>query len=346
MLVVIFGAGASYDSAPDYSVGRTKSQQPEIHAKRFPLANELFTNRSDFRNARDRFKEMHPLLAFLGNATEARTVEQMLQKFQLESESNPERKKQLAAVRFYLRDLLISVETAWMQGVARGVTNHLTLVDRILHHRKTTEPICFVTFNYDTILESVLAKYQQEASNIDDPIAADPFKLFKLHGSVDWFRHIALGLKQRGRAMSREHDVIHSAPNLSIDGQFVLESSLGPSVSDRYPWFPAIAIPVDNKQDFECPPHHLGTLAQLLPHTTRILSIGWRAREAHFLALLTKYVKGPVSMVACSGDQAAATETLDRIRSSGVLTSRAEAMTGGFTEMVVNEQIDEFLVGI
>jgi hypothetical protein len=49
---------------------------------------------------------------------------------------------------------------------------------------------------------------------------------------------------------------------------------------------PALALPLRSKARFVCPQEHLDVLNALLPQVDRILAIGWKAGEPHFLNLL------------------------------------------------------------
>ena len=51
------------------------------------------------------------------------------------------------------------------------------------------------------------------------------------------------------------------------------------------PMLPAIAIPTRSKTDFECPREHRERLMALIPQIDRLLIIGWRSTEQHFLRL-------------------------------------------------------------
>ena len=76
--------------------------------------------------------------------------------------------------------------------------------------------------------------------------------------------------------------------------------------TDRFPLFPAIALPLVQKTSFECPEDHLRTLREALPDVTKILIIGWRGTEEHFLTLLREHLKNPPTMmtVASGVDEA------------------------------------------
>jgi hypothetical protein len=56
--------------------------------------------------------------------------------------------------------------------------------------------------------------------------------------------------------------------------------------------FPAIANPVEKKDQFVCPRLFVEELAGVLRDVSRILAIGWRATEANFLALLGNRLTG------------------------------------------------------
>ena len=79
-------------------------------------------------------------------------MEQVLEKLQQESGEYPDRRRQLAAVRYYLNVMLWECVEGWNE-VAKGVTNYATLLDEIRRWREADEQTCLVTFNYDTLLE-------------------------------------------------------------------------------------------------------------------------------------------------------------------------------------------------
>src|SRR5262249_8443470 len=126
MLMVIFGAGASYDSVPAYP-----PQQP--HEDRPPLANSLFDNRREFAILVEQFDRMTPIVPRLRDLTPGKTLEREMEVLQLEGEEFVERRHQLAAVRFYLHMMLGGCETRWNR-VAMGVTNYKSLLDKIRYH--------------------------------------------------------------------------------------------------------------------------------------------------------------------------------------------------------------------
>jgi hypothetical protein len=164
MLLVIFGAGASYDSVlhlPPPLPGDIRATNAKLIALyglyeqfRPPLANQLFDDRSLFVEVMQNYAAFKPLVNLLRGDIQ---VESRLAKFEEEAETYPTRKGQLAAIRYYLHEMLWKCQDNWRQQ-HRGITNYVTFVDAIDRWRhENNEQVCFVTFNYETMLEESLA---------------------------------------------------------------------------------------------------------------------------------------------------------------------------------------------
>ena len=179
MLMVIFGAGASYDSHPSESPPREDGPQisnHDVENNRPPLANQLFDDRPEFSDTLRRFPECMPIIPRLRHPQEGLSVEEVLQKFKLQTELYPERHSQLAAIRYYLQMMISECERRW-DRVHRGITNYVTLLDQIRPILKTEEKVCMVTFNYDSMLEKALAPIQGPLNNLTDYINKDKFEV-------------------------------------------------------------------------------------------------------------------------------------------------------------------------
>src|SRR5579862_4403175 len=127
MLMVVFGAGASFDSSPTYQprppvavstypptfVPTPTTQEMNESRFRPPLADELFQNRPNFEEKVRAYRQMSGIISDLRHR-EGKTVEQCLQDFQIESKEHPHRRSQLAAVRYYLRDVLAECTRGWL----------------------------------------------------------------------------------------------------------------------------------------------------------------------------------------------------------------------------------------
>lgn len=110
------------------------------------------------------------------------------------------------------------------------------------------------------------------------------------------------------------------------------------------PVFPAIAIPVERKDSFECPAEHLDVLRALIPTTTRLLVVGWRATEGRFVQMLAGELRREISVVVVAGAPEHATEPIERLQKGGLRGHFARSK-GGFTELVVTREMDSFLAG-
>lgn len=283
MLMVIFGAGASYDSSPDFPPSAGSEVIPS-EPWRPPLTNELFLDRNgSFGDIVQKYPRLHGILDFLRRPQKGRSVEQQLELYMDEAWVDQERKRQLFSVRYYLHDLFRMVSTEWLKRT-NGVTNFATLIDQIRNLNTTREPVCLVSFNYDLLLDKVIFPGVNPPP-LEQHFDAQPiFKLFKPHGSVDWARVVAA---PKGTIMTLEH-IIDNTPNLSDEYVRANATDTGQIYKFNWPIVPAIAIPVQTKTDntFEWPDGHRKYLEELLPQVTKILIIGWQGKEAHFLKLL------------------------------------------------------------
>lgn len=96
------------------------------------------------------------------------------------------------------------------------------------------------------------------------------------------------------------HQIMEQADGIKLTKKYSLGNAADPISTFGSPVVPAIAIPVQTKTDdtFDWPDSHRAYLKQLLPQVTKILIIGWRRKEAHFLNLLReKLPSGGVTQI-------------------------------------------------
>ena len=342
MIMVIFGAGASYDSVP--------SRPPKIYnyrrdflPSRPPLATELFLELDFFTQSLRQFPQCNPVVPYLRSIAPEVTLEHELEKLQEEGKTDPKRQRQMAAIRFYLHCGIWECEGLW-NNVGRGITNYVTLLDQLRRKRPKNEPVLLVTFNYDRMIESALLSVDISISELPHYIQHDAFRLFKLHGSVHWAREIENPVTNIGERNDWEvaRELIDRAPDLKITDRFRIVAGYPIGKSDNnIPLFPAIAIPVETKRGFECPTDHLECLRTHLGKITKVLIVGWRATERHFLELLKKHMTAVIHVQAVMGEKLDAEEVLHRIQGAGI-SLRGEASVDGFTEYVVSREAERF----
>jgi hypothetical protein len=341
MLTVIFGAGASYDSNPSRQPRRA-GVVTAAEAYRPPLADELFGDRELFGDAIARFERIHPIVPRLRHA-EGRTVESVMQELQAEGNDDPERQRQLAAVRYYLQYVLWECTRHWKDH-AKGISNYKSLLDQIRHRRKADEVVCLATFNYDTLLEDAMPGIGLTIGGLADYVGGHPhYKVIKVHGSVNWARQIETSIAyQSENAWQAAYTHIERADQLELTNTFVRV--------DSFPCgrglFPAVAIPVEVKSHFECPQEHLDFLCEHLKRTDRLLLVGWRATEAHFLDLLAAHLPGHVRALVVAGSEREAINIgrgLESRLKTGLISITCEAASGGFSDLIVKNRVEIIL---
>ena len=347
MLLVIFGAGASFDSAPTYPPLNPPHKDGLFD--RPPLANQLFDNRDRFATALQRFSECQPLIPRLRGLEEGVTIEELLEEYQSQAADYPKRHTQLAAIRYYLHFVLWELQRHW-ENTHRGVTNYKTLLDDLERWRsKSKQPICLVTFNYDTMLESALPVLDLNIRNLADYVSDKNYKVIKVHGSVNWAHEVVdpfIECLESGNADLIAHELIAKATELKLSDQFrvvdVYPIGIGPRGGGRVALFPALALPVRSKASFECPDYHLKSLRDFLPEVTEILSIGWAAAEEHFLTLLRADLKHVPRLMIIGANKDDAFLTARSLMASGIGRD-PYCGEGGFTDSIKSREIDAFL---
>lgn len=334
MLLVVFGAGASYDSVPHID--------PEAYLPaRPPLAYQLFDERTKFVEAMSRFERCKDIIPALRNATGEQSIEQVLAKFQREAPEYRKRYAQLAAIQFYLHFALWTCENEW-RHLHKGITNYRWLLDKLAHwQQKSKEKVIFVTFNYDTIFEESFSLFcGLRFVNFDCYLKE---RVFKLHGSVSWAREVKTPLRRDIAYGDMYLQVIDGADHLEISDRFRFVTEYPMSTLNEVALYPALAIPVENKNSFECPSSHVESLKELLPQVTKILTIGWRAKETHFLKMLGVTASNPPHLFTVSGSPNASKETHINMLGGGVKFSKALYGSGGFTHFLRGSFLEDFL---
>jgi hypothetical protein len=195
------------------------------------------------------------------------------------------------------------VSDEWLKRT-NGVTNYATLIDQIRSRNTAGEPVCLVSFNYDLLLDRAVFPPGNTQPLERDFDGHQMFKLLKPHGSVDWARLLDPLPYYRGDVSRRfePQQLIQQAPSLKLSDQYVRTNATDPAQlsKSKQPIVPAIAIPVQTKTAdfFEWPSSHRTYFEELLPRVTKILIIGWRGKEAHFLNLLRENLpKGGLTQI-------------------------------------------------
>ncbi|HEY3303284.1 MAG TPA: SIR2 family protein [Candidatus Binatia bacterium] len=346
MLTVIFGAGASYDSAASYPPGTTPGSDA-----RLPLADQLFDDREHFANAMQRFPDCSPIVTFLRHRNQDLPVERVLEHLQAGAKKHSQGQREIVAVLYYLQAMIWECQKRW-ENIHKGVTNYKALLYLIRQLRNYSTPVSLVTFNYDTMLEDALATVETTIESMSDYVHSSDYKVFKIHGSINWGR--VLGDVPPLREIHTLQDnqipaeVIRLAPQIIvgrlITDQFTNQHQLTVRKYSGKALFPAIAIPVENKLDFECPPEHIETLKKCLPQTRKLLVIGWRATDAPFVELLSKNLPDHILVQTVCGSEIEGKKVGERLRDAGINHGGIfTAYNHGFSSFVCTAEARKFL---
>ena len=347
MLTVILGAGASFDALqPDVldqvTVGDVDNFRP-------PLAKELFEPRSSFGEVLDKYPECAAVVGEL-RRTIARgaAVEEELERLMERADYHPVLHRALVALRFYLQETLWVCGKRWRE-VSHGVTNYSGFFLRLDEWRHLAkEQVCIVNFNYDLLADDALANtLGMNLSSVEMFVADERYKYLKPHGSCNWGRRVrAPGGTHYSKAAHARRILIENAGALDLTEDFVLrDPDQPPSDSSPYPsiLLPAIAMPVTTKYGFECPGNQLQFLDRSLRETFKILIIGWRASEGHFLERFSNLPGlAPKVQIVGASDEGVA-ETVMNLAARGLDPSSMETFTDGFSGYVGSNDMDRFL---
>lgn len=320
-----------------------------MEAHRPPLTLALFDrNRVQYRFIGDYGAASGLVRPIQRRLAKEKNLERVLGDLQKEATEDPYRNFQLLAVKFYLRDFIADSSRQWWKS-HETVTTYAEFVDQIrAYSYKKAQNVCYVTFNWDLLLDWTLeVTGLRDLSTTDGYIASNGPWYIKVHGSVNWKR--VTGLTTRSPLSANEamdHVYRHGA----------LDSNLGYIVNSDPYWarqiaagepnlvlLPAIAIPVEHKDNshFEMPEGHREVMLDSIRHATKILTIGWRGSEEHFNDLLKNNISGPdipITTVCGTGN---AGETIKNLKSLGFQNIRDSSC--GFNEFVENGGLIDFL---
>jgi hypothetical protein len=301
MKVVILGAGASYDSIHTF---HSNDQAKEAMRWRPPLARELFDTRDEFLEI---LKHYDGAQAFASEIIAGANLEQKMQevKYTIDKTNDPRLKAQFINTTFYLHHLLFRVSLFYPTA---GSCNYEVLMRWAYSYcLNTGEDVCFITFNYDILLERAFEKIilrPQTISSIDDYIA-HRVKIIKPHGSCNWVKKltdisahdgheeptIAKMLYRNLDSHLNKKKQLEQSPKIRINnGPNMLRDTYDESSKAYSHYFPQISIPLIDKTDFLIPSSHRKVLEGSLTKAKDLLLIGWRGAEIKFQELLKKHV--------------------------------------------------------
>jgi len=139
MLLVVFGAGASYDSFPDMTPAQAQHLGrrggpiwPGFVEWRPPLTQELVSPgfRAEVRKIRPQIVQdfppygvIQPIIPESNRLPDGVSLEMQLERLRQQAERDPDLAVQLAALRVYIQAVLCEITKKWLE-VMTGTTNY------------------------------------------------------------------------------------------------------------------------------------------------------------------------------------------------------------------------------
>jgi hypothetical protein len=321
-LIVVLGAGASRGSA-NYK-----------RRLRPPLTIDLF-NEADYGEQLRPYDLAHQAGRFIdgeltGNATEG--LERALHL--LRTSEHPHHRHMALAVPPYLQHLLHAVSEAHYTEAFR--------YDRLIERLLRLPYVCFLTLNYDVLLDRRLNGYHR-LSTLDDYITREKnWALIKLHGSVNWF-HPAVG-RFRATAppanLQWESDTFHcELPDASLDD---IRGGYLDFAIDRYP---ALAIPEGADDRLVLPSAHISFINQTVGCQPEIdlLVIGYSGLDIEPLKLLESWDCRVRRMTLVNMDYEAAGRVMDRFKAAGIDAVWPNIVHGDFASWADEGGLDQLV---
>lgn len=332
MKTVILGAGASFDSINRFhdTDFNPRTEHYGVHEWRPPLGNEIFGSRVNFRSIYESFSGAKALSHKMNSVND---VEEFFQSEWDFAEKHDDRltMAQIINSQYAMSELFYDVSMQYSNGI--GVSNYALLVNNAYKYAKATgEEVGIISFNYDILLEIALVDFYNnlEELSIDDYIKG-PIKVFKPHGSCNWFREfkqvyendvVKALLENRTTfneldQMLREETVVSSAPFVygadARGRKFGLRNSEDIYNQYYYPGCPQLLVPIKNKDMFVMPNEHEQEMINHITNSRDFLVIGWKGNEEHFLSeLKTSLGNEQVRFTTVTGEDKTVQDNLKR----------------------------------
>jgi hypothetical protein len=336
-LAVILGAGASADVCPTPACVNNQDYRP-------PLVANLLTSKPFNALLNQHAEAAHILNAIrVEITTEGRGFEEALKARWNSADQH---------IRFNMRFVPLALRKFFFdvsQSYTFQPVNYQALVDKTVGLGIDT---AFITVNYDTILERVLAGYRLAEldalaplspyrrgaphftfDSMDSYVSYPRWLLIKLHGSVDWGYRWSTEGDPRGLLFESDPpkgdaDSIEVLPNPSElrDG--------------RQAYYPALALPLPDKYGFVCPRAHQLALATFLAECHLFLFVGFSGKDHDLLDLLADTATSVLRFVIVSqGDvEEVKNRICSRVRAFAAVSAYSPttlAFNDGFSHFVV-----------
>ena len=319
-LLVIVGAGASSDSLPTgAALSSVVGTGPPPLTKDIAGPSELSN-----RLAGEKYPNVGPIIGELRRRLRRRgsaeTLEEILREYLTRAETNLNIRRHIAAMRYYLRDLLDEA-TRSVLATNGGITNYTYLVSKCYQWAADRSTyVCFVSFNYDYLLENACQReFFFDPSSLRDYVENPLVSVLKPHGSVLWATgHPDLEMIQSPEPLAQVA-IDEGEPTGGLSREIISGSTpplLFQTQIQGVQWgnvaYPALALPMAGKTDLVWPNSQNELFTETLHPGSfgRVLIVGWRAAEAHFTGLLTRLIPANANVMVVSESKVSGEETV------------------------------------
>lgn len=340
-LVIIVGAGASFDCADPSKTHINENYRP-------PLVRDLFAFRRESFNAiLSKYPRAEAASDYIRTKLEPGNIslERILK--ELANETDHNLWGQYLEIPLYLRELLGDISYRF---IVSGGNRYDTLLRLVF--KSKFDKVTFLTTNYDLFLEKSIKnlirnhKFESENSYIN----FKKISLIKLHGSVNWGRKILNLTKDLGGALV-SLDSLSERPEFDSGIRIFHNHSNWDRFIDGHLYYPAIAVPIEGKNEFVCPEKHIEEAKNSLKNSTNFLIIGFSAADQHILELL-KLVSSIDRLMIVNG-ATGGKEAIDRISVFNDIFNKKYQdeinkgvnilYPGGFSEFFRTGELERFL---
>jgi hypothetical protein len=324
-LIVILGAGASRGSA-DYA-----------RRLRPPLTVDLF-NEADYEAQLRIYELAHQAGRFINNEREGdSTLGLEAALHQLRTSGHAHHRHMALAIPPYLQHLLHSVSEFHYTRAFR--------YDRLIERLLRLPYVCFLTLNYDVLLDRRLNGYHRLAT-LDDYITRKKnWSLIKLHGSVNWYHEAAEWFEAVAPPTGLRWDELNFHCERSDASLDEIRGGFADSRTDRYP---ALAMPEGADDRLVLPAEHVGFITDMFGSLPEIdlLVIGYSGLDVEPLKLLSSWDCRVRRMTVVNRDYKWAMDVMARFQAAGIEAVWPNVMRGDFAAWVdvggLNQLVDEY----
>ena len=341
-LLVILGAGASYDLFPSEDPNYKEIITQDDY--RPPLTKHLFKNHGVYQTYLKDFPKASSIASVIRGELRGRgedNLEEILN--ELNKSDNFQRIQAYRQIPLYLQKLFFNISNEYTEQS----TNYDNLVQKI--DDAGIQQTLFLTLNYDLFLEKSLNRiYGVQFNEINDFIQKK-WALIKLHGSADWWKRIR---NNYDHSFTDGVEAINSIKENILDLSDDIYIRKNNKIRDNHSgiiYYPAISAPINDKKNYACDESHYNHLTQFLKTCTNIMIIGCSMTDHDLLDCLKENIQSISRLKIVTGQKDSAIKITNRL-SNGLnkpellnIDDISTYYNGNFSTALENESIVKFL---